>query len=122
MIRRPPRSTRTDTLFPYTTLFRSRQALCGVLPPQARRQITIDLDPGQLVEHAHQRCGQGRQARTALHDCIFALGCGSSYDGVFYTFVDQEVLPKTLASLTSTGIRGYYGWTDDPGACLLRPG
>src|SRR3546814_11258120 len=27
MIRRPPRSTRTDTLFPYTTLFRSRQAL-----------------------------------------------------------------------------------------------
>src|SRR3546814_2350819 len=26
MIRRPPRSTRTDTLFPYTTLFRSRLA------------------------------------------------------------------------------------------------
>src|SRR3546814_15944095 len=26
MIRRPPRSTRTDTLFPYTTLFRSAQA------------------------------------------------------------------------------------------------
>src|SRR3546814_11536341 len=26
MIRRPPRSTRTDTLFPYTTLFRSRTA------------------------------------------------------------------------------------------------
>src|SRR3546814_20779452 len=32
MIRRPPRSTRTDTLFPYTTLFRSylaRQACCA---------------------------------------------------------------------------------------------
>src|SRR3546814_7659003 len=28
MIRRPPRSTRTDTLFPYTTLFRS---VCGIL-------------------------------------------------------------------------------------------
>src|SRR3546814_4539884 len=27
MIRRPPRSTRTDTLFPYTTLFRSVDAL-----------------------------------------------------------------------------------------------
>src|SRR3546814_10542155 len=27
MIRRPPRSTRTDTLFPYTTLFRSKHAL-----------------------------------------------------------------------------------------------
>src|SRR3546814_1763388 len=28
MIRRPPRSTRTDTLFPYTTLFRSIDFLC----------------------------------------------------------------------------------------------
>src|SRR3546814_13683952 len=27
MIRRPPRSTRTDTLFPYTTLFRSRDTI-----------------------------------------------------------------------------------------------
>src|SRR3546814_2674076 len=29
MIRRPPRSTRTDTLFPYTTLFRSRRPCRG---------------------------------------------------------------------------------------------
>src|SRR3546814_2864615 len=29
MIRRPPRSTRTDTLFPYTTLFRSRACEAG---------------------------------------------------------------------------------------------
>src|SRR3546814_4920447 len=29
MILRPPRSTRTDTLFPYTTLFRSRQRVGG---------------------------------------------------------------------------------------------
>src|SRR3546814_7613048 len=29
MIRPPPRSTRTDTLFPYTTLFRSMLILCG---------------------------------------------------------------------------------------------
>src|SRR3546814_13584381 len=33
MIRRPPRSTRTDTLFPYTTLFRSNPVeLTGVVP------------------------------------------------------------------------------------------
>src|SRR3546814_20444724 len=38
MIRRPPRSTRTDTLFPYTTLFRSRQA--------ARRRPAIEGTPG----------------------------------------------------------------------------
>src|SRR3546814_14050067 len=29
MLRRPPRSTRTDTLFPYTTLFRTRRATVG---------------------------------------------------------------------------------------------
>src|SRR3546814_3044210 len=33
MIRRPPRSTRTDTLFPYTTLFRSRNFLCSGRSP-----------------------------------------------------------------------------------------
>src|SRR3546814_3945760 len=31
MIRRPPRSTRTDTLFPYTTLFRSVQIIATVM-------------------------------------------------------------------------------------------
>src|SRR3546814_16306338 len=37
MIRRPPRSTRTDTLFPYTTLFRSGLAGAGV---SGQRDIT----------------------------------------------------------------------------------
>src|SRR3546814_5836307 len=41
MIRRPPRSTRTDTLFPYTTLFRSlvgllRSHVCGHRLPGAK--------------------------------------------------------------------------------------
>src|SRR3546814_20975395 len=37
MIRRPPRSTRTDTLFPYTTLFRSRPSgPCRRSPAKAR--------------------------------------------------------------------------------------
>src|SRR3546814_4810369 len=31
MIRRPPRSTRTDTLFPYTTLFRSRHLIVAAV-------------------------------------------------------------------------------------------
>src|SRR3546814_15921534 len=31
MIRRPPRSTRTDTLFPYTTLFRSKNDLTALM-------------------------------------------------------------------------------------------
>src|SRR3546814_8006202 len=47
MIRRPPRSTRTDTLFPYTTLFRSP----GPGPTRVRR------GPGQLSGRQHQRLG-----------------------------------------------------------------
>src|SRR3546814_3681030 len=42
MIRRPPRSTRTDTLFPYTTLFRSTdldRLDFGVLDPLRRRFV-----------------------------------------------------------------------------------
>src|SRR3546814_17510579 len=41
MIRRPPRSTRTDTLFPYTTLFRSRVGLAGEVRGPA--EVTGDL-------------------------------------------------------------------------------
>src|SRR3546814_6334235 len=40
MIRRPPRSTRTDTLFPYTTLFRSFGARCVEFSPSPRAQVT----------------------------------------------------------------------------------
>src|SRR3546814_3345256 len=36
MIRRPPRSTRTDTLFPYTTLFRSRARCESASAPRNR--------------------------------------------------------------------------------------
>src|SRR3546814_8069080 len=40
MIRRPPRSTRTDTLFPYTTLFRSRKICLG--ERRARARVHLD--------------------------------------------------------------------------------
>src|SRR3546814_17748425 len=43
MIRRPPRSTRTDTLFPYTTLFRS--VVLTELFPFGRRQFAFEVEP-----------------------------------------------------------------------------
>src|SRR3546814_3360788 len=45
MIRRPPRSTRTDTLFPYTTLFRS--LLC--MAPSPTRSVVGAQSPEQLL-------------------------------------------------------------------------
>src|SRR3546814_5261574 len=50
MIRRPPRSTRTDTLFPYTTLVRSARDVVMDLPgdphPVAGRLRAVRDDPG----------------------------------------------------------------------------
>src|SRR3546814_12270479 len=41
MIRRPPRSTRTDTLFPYTTLFRSLGGTLGLETATVRELVDI---------------------------------------------------------------------------------
>src|SRR3546814_5539578 len=53
MIRRPPRSTRTDTLFPYTTLFRSVRfdTLQSPATIRHRHQIVRLDDTGCVREH-----------------------------------------------------------------------
>src|SRR3546814_1322191 len=66
MIRRPPRSTRTDTLFPYTTLFRSDDRTVHELRrprvPVAALQVRFRL------QHAHRQQGQdGHQAQADVH-------------------------------------------------------
>src|SRR3546814_14539459 len=61
MIRRPPRSTRTDTLFPYTTLFRSDGAKlnaapspkAGVVATPPRVAPTTAAEAWQQVEDLH---------------------------------------------------------------------
>src|SRR6056297_4298621 len=55
MIRRPPRSTRTDTLFPYTTLFRSARASCGscVLLPEPVAPLTITTCSSAIRSEEH---------------------------------------------------------------------
>src|SRR3546814_9696348 len=55
MIRRPPRSTRTDTLFPYTTLFRSLQSV-GIL-------VFVDQN---VIKAAADLCGKGLVAHHAF--------------------------------------------------------
>src|SRR3546814_6335917 len=57
MIRRPPRSTRTDTLFPYTTLFRS----------QRRKGLGMSVVPAGLLHHL--AAVRTRRYRTAAHVC-----------------------------------------------------
>src|SRR3546814_7207414 len=62
MIRRPPRSTRTDTLVPYTTLFRSDHA--GAVPEPARQWR--ERDRGRHGdEHPAAQCRRGDRRRAA---------------------------------------------------------
>src|SRR3546814_17925343 len=70
MTRRPPRSTRTDTLFPYTTLFRSQLAevdilaLAGLLPVIHRRE-----DGGGGVHPAHHVGDRKSTRLNSSHYC-----------------------------------------------------
>src|SRR3546814_5786838 len=55
MLRRPPRSTRTDTLFPYTTLFRSVVAIAGAPDRDVEIHLVVDhigLRLAQVPRHA----------------------------------------------------------------------
>src|SRR3546814_4749482 len=56
MIRRPPRSTRTDTLFPYTTLFRSE-----LRADEAPAQAAAQPDRGHVQQRDHADQQQGRR-------------------------------------------------------------
>src|SRR3546814_20880119 len=65
MIRRPPRSTRTDTLFPYTTLFRSWSEEAGSEQIELCAAVHLalhELQPGDLPFglSVRPRLGQGR--------------------------------------------------------------
>src|SRR3546814_1139709 len=72
MIRRPPRSTRTDTLFPYTTLFRS---LCTGLPDiGAYREIGHRNGPGRTL-HTDHRSEEHTSELQSLMRISYAVFC-----------------------------------------------
>src|SRR3546814_19899939 len=69
MIRRPPRSTRTDTLFPYTTLFRSEEEELAELRANMQKGARLADDiaaAGQLLEGSEGGLSLLRQAARRL--------------------------------------------------------
>src|SRR3546814_19464474 len=60
MIRRPPRSTRTDTLFPYTTLFRSMLRLREEQPALHERAGQSERRRGNEKQRLHPRSAERR--------------------------------------------------------------
>src|SRR3546814_5820463 len=76
MIRRPPRSTRTDTLFPYTTLFRSyflralkRRLIIGYLDGLARGRQSLD----GTAQQRHLAATLGECPRRVILAHVFAV-------------------------------------------------
>src|SRR3546814_16737073 len=95
MIRQPPRSTRTDTLFPYTTLFRSgrgpmaaalalgdadHQLARVILPPLAAEHGLERLDRHFVAAHHHPprrlRVVDEVEARAFVNEALAKLGLG----------------------------------------------
>src|SRR3546814_19204720 len=101
MIRRPPRSTRTDTLFPYTTLFRSRVHFTGrngdmiktassnVSPAEVEMELQSldDVHNAYVVGLPDVERGQLLVAAVVGRD-----------DGVALAFADIDSKPRTRLS------------------------
>src|SRR3546814_2620587 len=73
MIRRPPRSTRTDTLFPYTTLFRSGDGggapglPAGIPQPAGRHPAVPPAEPRPDDRHRRHPARTAAEARSEEH-------------------------------------------------------
>src|SRR3546814_5816093 len=92
MIRRPPRSTRTDTLFPYTTLFRSHEGVQGAClcrtTAKCRRHLRRLAAPEEIAYDEAAATGElcpplrHVEIETAAKIAVDALKSEASQDGV----------------------------------------
>src|SRR3546814_14992104 len=81
MIRRPPRSTRTDTLFPYTTLFRSDESLRTT--QLVAMELRADALPGQ------DGAGRGFPGKAGIRDTACASARSTCQAGTVETITGQ---------------------------------
>src|SRR3546814_3850157 len=115
MIRRPPRSTRTDTLFPYTTLFRSVRRQAGRLR-QDREDGQPDVAgnagrPGHhhaairedswLHGHRSEEHTSELQSLMRISYAVFCLKKKTNSNNKTQTYSDQ-LIRKTTTHLTHT--------------------
>src|SRR3546814_8773902 len=83
MIRRPPRSTRTDTLFPYTTLFRSVGKQLAALTGQHMKRVTMELGGhapvivvfALVLDEHHERSEEHTSELQSLMRISYAVFC-----------------------------------------------
>src|SRR3546814_14009185 len=82
MIRRPPRSTRTDTLFPYTTLFRSHAD--AVVRDGDGALILVVLNPDTQLGVALEQFGVMDSRKAQLVACVRSIGHQLEQEDLFF--------------------------------------
>src|SRR3546814_12858399 len=92
MIRRPPRSTRTDMLLPYTTLFRSVQPIAAELIQKAREPglveaLLIGLQMPLYADGVHRHVARHQPVEQLQHGGAATLAAGGV---VLYPEIGQE--------------------------------
>src|SRR3546814_2527975 len=95
MIRRPPRSTRTDTLFPYTTLFRSSEREAGHWICQQQQEHAAPSHATRSEEHTSEL-----QSLMRISYAVFCLQKKS--EGILHPVDDTPIAPcPSLSSHTT---------------------
>src|SRR3546814_19871194 len=108
MIRRPPRSTRTDTLFPYTTLFRS--AVQGFR--QRGRPQVAEVALLAQPRHLRGRFGLRPEGRPGLHQAECAApAAAESPEGL----TRPQIFPRLSRARSQPGPE--YGRASGRGRC-----
>src|SRR3546814_8794165 len=108
MIRRPPRSTRTDTLFPYTTLFRSPEAAHVTVPvikvPEGAEQSTQAAFGRILLDLAKSGDPMADRIVTTSPDVTVSTNLGAFVNqrGLFRRGELKDVLDRKGYSLNSS--------------------
>src|SRR3546814_1317234 len=108
MIRRPPRSTRTDTLFPYTTLFRSHEherhavrrdrplARCEENPDTRGRQRTCaEGHPGRGLQRSEEHTSE-LQSLMRISYAVFCLKKKNKHN------INLQLQPKMYTSIITS--------------------
>src|SRR3546814_7586798 len=116
MIRRPPRSTRTDTLFPYTTLFRSGRAQLPEEPHYLRSQSQqVDSALYRLCTRVHppgagcagSRSEEHTSELQSLMRISYAVFCLKKKNNPQYRYVtnyEQTVINQIITTVISSTI------------------
>src|SRR3546814_8866491 len=112
MIRRPPRSTRTDTLFPYTTLFRSASASSraqrGIRPPRARRRVTA-CTGAAAYNPSCPTVSTAMRSILPVIACLALLSAGCERASLTAGGVTAEAAGNEAADADRAGVAGTRG-------------